>query len=87
MRPSYFDLPNAINFYIPVNDNGDALGKVTFENICEHISPIQNVLIIIPGAWYIWPPEGPASFESLSSKQTLVVYMHGNSKGDVGARY
>merc|ERR1711953_827123 len=63
MRPSYFDLPNALNFYIPVNDDGDALG-----------------------AWYIWPPEGPASFESLSSKQTLVVYMHGNSK-DRGFSY
>jgi len=56
MNPSYFDLPNAVNFYIPVNDKGDAIG-----------------------AWYIWPPEGPASLESLSSNQTLIVYMHGNS--------
>ena len=27
MNPSYFDLPNAVNFYIPVNDEGDAIGK------------------------------------------------------------
>ena len=27
LSPSYFDLPNAVNFYIPVNDEGDALGK------------------------------------------------------------
>ena len=27
MNPSYFDLPNAVNFYIPVNDEGDAIGN------------------------------------------------------------
>ena len=31
MSPSYFDLPNAVNFYIPVNED-DALGKeMTYE--------------------------------------------------------
>ena len=85
--PKYYGLNNAENFYISTANNG-TLGEcfIFMDNDIYCLlfeTNIVIILVLLKGMWYLWPELSDGNIKHLSSNETLVVYMHGNSLGKI----